>query len=107
MHYDKLVLTDLSMPEFTLHEPVSGPQIRPASSLATAVHAADGCEYDCCAPSPEIASCSLDREALLAQRDRYAAIGGTVLGVERLPLRGDRHSTGPCLYLHSASAGVA
>jgi hypothetical protein len=56
-----------------------------SSPLDGASFAADGCEDDCCTPSREIASCSLDQEALLAQRDRYAAIGGAVLGVERLP----------------------
>jgi hypothetical protein len=58
-----------------------------SSPLDGASFAADGCDDDCCAPSLEIASCSLDRAALLAQRDRYAAIGGAVLGVERLPRR--------------------
>jgi hypothetical protein len=57
------------------------------SPLDGASFAADGCEDDCCAPSPEVASCSLDREDLLAQRDRYAAIGAAVLEVERRPRR--------------------
>jgi hypothetical protein len=35
------------------------------------------------AASTTLASCSLDREALQAQRDRYAAIGKTVLAVGR------------------------
>jgi hypothetical protein len=57
------------------------------SPLDGASFAADSCDDDCWAPSPEIASCSLDREALAAQRDRYAVIGAAVLGVERLPRR--------------------
>ncbi|HWH20147.1 MAG TPA: cation transporter [Solirubrobacterales bacterium] len=56
-----------------------------SSPLDGASFAADGCDGDCCAPSSEIPSCSLDPEGLVAQRRRYEAIGAAVLGVERSP----------------------
>jgi hypothetical protein len=56
------------------------------SPLEGASFEMDDCDGDCCAPRAEIApSCSLDRDELDAQRERYARIGEAVLGVERLP----------------------
>jgi hypothetical protein len=40
---------------------------------------------DCSPPSVEVPSCSLDAGGLRNQGERYAAIGRTVVGVERSP----------------------
>lgn len=43
-------------------------------------------EEDCCPSSDQAPpSCSLDRDALIAQRERYARIGESVLKVSRTP----------------------
>jgi hypothetical protein len=56
-----------------------------SSPLDGAGFAEQGCTDDCCAPAAEVPSCSLDRDGLTAQHERYAAIGRAVVGVERSP----------------------
>ncbi|MBS1883474.1 MAG: cation transporter [Actinobacteria bacterium] len=53
------------------------------SPLDGASFATDACGEDCCAPSSEVTSCSLDPKELATQRRRYAAIGTSVREVER------------------------
>jgi hypothetical protein len=55
------------------------------SPLDGAGFAEESCEDGCCAPSTGVPSCSLDRQGMEAQRDRYATIGRSALDFERSP----------------------
>jgi hypothetical protein len=56
-----------------------------SSPLDGAGFAEDCCEDECCTPAALVPSCSLNREGMEAQTDRYAELGRSIVDVERSP----------------------
>ena len=62
-----------------------------SSPLDGAGFAEDCCNEECCAPAELVPTCSLDREGMEAQRDRYAEIGRWFLPSNTHPTRSSSH----------------